>query len=126
MRAGTGTGKTLAYLVPAMLSGQRVVVATATKALQDQLAGKDLPFLAEHLDVAVRLAPCSRAGRTTCAGSGSTKPRPRATGRPRSTSTTCGPSSRVEVRRLAAWAATSPTGDQAELDWPPSPASGRR
>jgi Rad3-related DNA helicase len=51
VRAGTGTGKSLAYLVPAILSGRRVVVATATKALQDQLAGKDLPFLAEHLDV---------------------------------------------------------------------------
>ena len=51
VQAGTGTGKTLAYLVPAILSGRRtVVVATATKALQDQLAGKDLPFLAEHLD----------------------------------------------------------------------------
>ena len=50
MQAGTGTGKSLAYLVPAILSGRRVVVATATKALQDQLAGKDLPFLADHLD----------------------------------------------------------------------------
>jgi len=45
VQAGTGTGKTLAYLVPAIASGRRVVVATATKALQDQLAGKDLPFL---------------------------------------------------------------------------------
>jgi len=51
VRAGTGTGKSLAYLVPAVLSGRRVVVATATKALQDQLAGKDLPFLAQHIDV---------------------------------------------------------------------------
>src|SRR5690606_10533332 len=51
VRAGTGTGKTLGYLVPAVLSGQRVVVATATKALQDQLAGKDLPFLEQHLGV---------------------------------------------------------------------------
>ena len=49
--AGTGTGKSLAYLVPAILSGKRTVVATATKALQDQLANKDLPFLEEHLDV---------------------------------------------------------------------------
>jgi ATP-dependent DNA helicase DinG len=49
VRAGTGTGKTLAYLVPAILSGRRVVVATATKALQDQLAAKDLPFLEQHL-----------------------------------------------------------------------------
>jgi ATP-dependent DNA helicase DinG len=49
VRAGTGTGKTLGYLVPAILSGRRVVVATATKALQDQLATKDLPFLERHL-----------------------------------------------------------------------------
>ena len=49
VQAGTGTGKTLAYLVPAILSGKRLVVATATKALQDQLVGKDLPFLAAHL-----------------------------------------------------------------------------
>jgi ATP-dependent DNA helicase DinG len=49
VQAGTGTGKSLAYLVPAILSGRTVVVATATKALQDQLAGKDLPFLAHNL-----------------------------------------------------------------------------
>ena len=45
VQAGTGTGKSLAYLVPAVLSGRKVVVATATKALQDQLAGKDVPAL---------------------------------------------------------------------------------
>lgn len=50
-KAGTGTGKSLGYLVPAILSGQRVVVSTATKALQDQVAKKDLPFLAENLGV---------------------------------------------------------------------------
>ncbi|MFP5320211.1 MAG: ATP-dependent DNA helicase [Acidimicrobiia bacterium] len=49
VQAGTGTGKTLAYLVPAVVTGARVVVATATKALQDQLAGKDLPFLERHV-----------------------------------------------------------------------------
>ncbi|MCU1344031.1 MAG: ATP-dependent helicase DinG, partial [Acidimicrobiia bacterium] len=43
VQAGTGTGKSLAYLVPVLLSGKRVVVATAPKALQDQLANKDLP-----------------------------------------------------------------------------------
>lgn len=48
--AGTGTGKSLAYLIPAVLGGKRTVVSTATKALQDQLANKDLPFLQEHLD----------------------------------------------------------------------------
>jgi ATP-dependent DNA helicase DinG len=41
--AGTGTGKSLAYLVPALDSGRRVVVATATKALQEQLLTKDAP-----------------------------------------------------------------------------------
>ena len=45
VQAGTGTGKTLAYLVPAIESGARVVVATATLTLQDQLAAKDLPYL---------------------------------------------------------------------------------
>ena len=50
VQAGTGTGKSLAYLVPAALAGSRVVVATATKALQDQLAGKDLPLVAEAVE----------------------------------------------------------------------------
>ncbi|HVX65557.1 MAG TPA: ATP-dependent DNA helicase, partial [Bryobacteraceae bacterium] len=47
--AGTGTGKTLAYLVPAILSGKRVVVSTGTKNLQEQLFYKDVPFLQKHL-----------------------------------------------------------------------------
>ena len=54
VQAGTGTGKSLAYLVPAALSGQKVVVATATKALQDQLADKDLPQVAAATDTASR------------------------------------------------------------------------
>ncbi len=49
VQAGTGTGKTLAYLVPAIVSGKRTIVATATKALQDQLATKDLPFVVAQL-----------------------------------------------------------------------------
>ena len=49
VEAGTGVGKSLAYLVPAALSGQRVVVATATKNLQDQLATKDAPQVAAHV-----------------------------------------------------------------------------
>ena len=49
VQAGTGTGKSLAYLVPTALAGKTTIVATATKALQDQLAGKDLPFLAERI-----------------------------------------------------------------------------
>src|SRR3546814_4918432 len=50
VQAGTGTGKTLAYLVPAVLARKKTIVATATKALQDQLALKDLPFLERHLE----------------------------------------------------------------------------
>jgi ATP-dependent DNA helicase DinG len=50
VRAGTGTGKSLAYLLPAILSGQRVVIATATRNLQDQLAAKDLPSISDRLD----------------------------------------------------------------------------
>src|ERR1700748_1738125 len=45
VEAGTGTGKTLAYLVPALLSERRVVISTGTKALQEQLYFKDIPFL---------------------------------------------------------------------------------
>ena len=47
VQAGTGTGKTLGYLVPLVASGRRAVISTATKALQDQLAHKDLPLVAE-------------------------------------------------------------------------------
>ena len=49
--AGTGTGKTMAYLVPAILSGQRVLVSTGTKNLQEQIYFKDLPALAAGLPV---------------------------------------------------------------------------
>ena len=45
IEAGTGTGKTLAYLIPALAAGERVIVSTATKALQEQLYNKDIPFL---------------------------------------------------------------------------------
>src|ERR1700678_3336531 len=48
IEAGTGTGKTLAYLVPALRSGRRVVISTATKSLQEQLFNKDIPFIQTH------------------------------------------------------------------------------
>jgi ATP-dependent DNA helicase DinG len=51
LQAGTGTGKSLALLIPFILSGKRSIVATSTKALQNQYSDKDLPFLAEHLGV---------------------------------------------------------------------------
>lgn len=48
VEAGTGTGKTLGYLIPALLSGKRVVISTGTKTLQDQIVQRDLPLLAAH------------------------------------------------------------------------------
>ena len=56
VEAGTGVGKTYAYLVPALLSGLRVLVSTATKALQDQLFSRDIPHLRQVLGVSVRVA----------------------------------------------------------------------
>ncbi len=56
VEASTGVGKTFSYLVPALLSGERVLLSTATKALQDQLFGRDLPRLVEALGVPVRSA----------------------------------------------------------------------
>jgi ATP-dependent DNA helicase DinG len=63
--AGTGTGKTLAYLVPAILSGKRVVISTGTKNLQEQLFYKDIPFLERHF--ARPLEVCYMKGRANYA-----------------------------------------------------------
>ena len=54
--AGTGTGKTFAYLVPALLAGGKVIISTGTKNLQDQLFQKDLPRVRDALKVPVTIA----------------------------------------------------------------------
>ncbi|HZC65716.1 MAG TPA: ATP-dependent DNA helicase [Candidatus Dormibacteraeota bacterium] len=56
LEAGTGTGKTLAYLLPAICSGRRVVISTATKSLQEQLFQKDVPFLQKHFAPELKVA----------------------------------------------------------------------
>jgi ATP-dependent DNA helicase DinG len=56
VEAGTGTGKTFAYLVPALLSGRRIIVSTGTRALQDQLFHRDLPMVCSALGRPVRVA----------------------------------------------------------------------
>src|SRR5579863_9796812 len=63
--AGTGTGKTLAYLVPVIRSGRRVVISTGTKNLQEQLFFKDVPFLEKALfpDGKGKLSVCYMKGR---------------------------------------------------------------
>src|SRR6267154_295038 len=56
VEAGTGTGTTLAYLLPAICSGRRVVISTATKSLQEQLYQKDIPFLQKHFAPGLKVA----------------------------------------------------------------------
>src|SRR5215813_1933759 len=56
IEAGTGTGKTLAYLLPALLHGQRILVSTGTKTLQDQIFYKDIPLLEAVLERPIRAA----------------------------------------------------------------------
>src|ERR1700682_2723456 len=63
--AGTGTGKTLAYLVPVILSGKRVVVSTGTKNLEEQLFYKDIPFLQQHFSRPLKV--CYMKGRANFA-----------------------------------------------------------
>ena len=118
VQAGTGTGKSLAYLVPIVLSDRKVVVATATKALQDQLASKDLPFLAQHVDVPVRFAVLK--GRSNYLGLQRVR-EVQATATGQLELDDVSPHVKAEVRKLAVWAGLTETGDQAELDWAPSP-----
>ncbi|MGI8685736.1 MAG: ATP-dependent DNA helicase [Acidimicrobiales bacterium] len=122
VQAGTGTGKSLGYLVPAVLSGQRVVVATATKALQDQLAAKDLPFLARHLGRPFEFAVVKGRSNYLC--------RQRATevagGDDQLSMDDLGDDVGAlgkEIIRLVEWGRTSGTGDRADLDFEPKPRS---
>jgi ATP-dependent DNA helicase DinG len=143
VQAGTGTGKSLAYLVPAALSGRKVVVATATKALQDQLAEKDLPLVEAGLGLPVPLDFAVLKGRSNylCrqrvaeVGSGGIQPELGDAGSGRADeaeagagadaerpdATTTPPEGLVdEVRRLVAWSQTSASGDRADLSFEPS------
>ena len=122
VQAGTGTGKTIGYLVPAVMAGKRVVVATATKALQDQLAGKDLPFLTEHLPRPFEWAVLKGRSNYLCLQ------RLRELDTPAAGQLEIdefAPAIKLEIKRLAAWAAGSPTGDLAELDWSPTESAAR-
>jgi Rad3-related DNA helicase len=65
--AGTGTGKTFAYLVPALQSNGKVIVSTGTKTLQDQLFNKDLPMVRDIAQGAGQASRCSRGAPTMSA-----------------------------------------------------------
>src|SRR5271169_6328101 len=141
VQAGTGTGKSLAYLVPLALSGVKTVVATATKALQDQLADKDLPQVEEGLGLPVPLDYAVLKGRSNyiCRqrvaevgsggiqaelgdqGSGRADEAEGAEGTERPQPDAAPPEGLVEeVRRLVAWSQTSASGDRADLSFEPS------
>ncbi len=66
VEAGTGTGKTLAYLVPSILSGQRIVISTGTKNLQEQLYLKDIPFLQPLFDRPLAVSYMKGRGNYVC------------------------------------------------------------
>ena len=66
VEAGTGVGKTYAYLVPVLLSGQRALVSTATKALQDQLFSRDIPKLTQILNLPIKVALLKGRGSYLC------------------------------------------------------------
>ncbi len=66
VEAGTGTGKTLAYLIPSVLSGKRVVVSTGTKTLQEQLFFKDVPLVQDRLRFSFRAAFMKGRGNYLC------------------------------------------------------------
>ena len=106
VEASTGVGKTFSYLVPALLSGERVLVSTATKALQDQLFGRDLPRLVKALGVPVSTALLKGRASYVCLH--------RVTLARQDGSVT----DRSAVRALAKieqWAQTTKAGDLAEL-----------
>ena len=118
VQAGTGTGKSLAYLVPIVLSKRTAVIATATKALQDQLAGKDLPHLAATLGQPFSFAVLKGRSNYVC--------RQRVDELDDDEQLQIeGTRERVEaeVEVLVEWAATTSTGDRAELAVEPSNAA---
>lgn len=106
VEAGTGTGKTLAYLLPALRTGQRVVISTGTKALQDQLYFRDIPFL-ETLVGSLRV--CYMKGRANylCRHKLVTL---------RSQPILSGLEEIDQYRQISEWEQTTETGDRAELD----------
>ena len=105
--AGTGTGKTFAYLVPALLSGQKTIISTGTRALQDQLFLRDLPRVRDALGVGVKSALLKGRANYLC------KHRlERAKGEPRF-------ANREQIsqfQRIVAWSGRTRIGDMAEID----------
>ncbi|MGI9659036.1 MAG: ATP-dependent DNA helicase, partial [Gaiellaceae bacterium] len=116
--AGTGTGKTLAYLIPALASGGRVVVATATKALQAQLVENDAPLAAEVLGRELSVAMLKGRENYVCrrleAGFD---------GLGEHSLSLFGDADLSELDRLRSWARETASGDRSELEFEPRPSA---
>lgn len=105
--AGTGTGKTFAYLVPALLSGLKTIVSTGTRALQDQLYHRDLPRVRDALGVGIKTSLLKGRANYLC------KYRlEKSKGEPRFTSK----DQITHFQRIVAWSGRTRMGDLAELD----------
>ncbi|MCY4068179.1 MAG: ATP-dependent DNA helicase [Acidimicrobiaceae bacterium] len=123
--AGTGVGKSMAYLAPLAANGKKAVVATATKALQDQLMNKDLPFLAEALGVPLKFAVLKGRSNYVCrkkladiageTGGGGLQQQLIA-----AESAAEAARVREEITKLVAWSDTTGDGDRAGLGFEPS------
>jgi ATP-dependent DNA helicase DinG len=115
VEAGTGTGKTFAYLVPAMLSGTRVLISTGTRTLQDQLYSKDLPLVSAALGRPARVALLKGRANYLCryrlaAAAAMSEQLTMIDGK------AGGPrASRAMLTRIARWARTTGSGDLAEV-----------
>lgn len=106
VEAGTGVGKTFAYLVPALASGQRVIVSTATKNLQDQLHGKDLPEITAAMGRPVKVSKLKGRANYLCTHRlGLAREQGRLPDR----------DSVAHLARIEDWARITGTGDVAEL-----------
>jgi ATP-dependent DNA helicase DinG len=103
VEAGTGTGKTLAYLVPALASGKRVVISTGTRTLQDQIARHDLPLLRAMVGKPFTAVTLKGVSNYLC--------KRRMIEQLRTLFVT------PELRALADWVDDSETGDRAEVEW---------
>ncbi len=107
VEAGTGTGKSLGYLVPALLSGQRVVISTATLALQEQLLTKDIPLILDALDSQARVVVLKGRHNYLCRDKLETLRKRLVLAHS------------DHERKLFRWAGRTDTGDRAELDFIP-------
>jgi ATP-dependent DNA helicase DinG len=108
VEAGTGTGKTFAYLIPALLSGRSVIISTGTRTLQDQLYRRDVPLLAKALGLPVKVALLKGRANYLC------RHRLELATQQGSLLAGEGGGERV-LARVSRWAATTKSGDLSEL-----------